>query len=254
MTFEETLAQVVEVLRRERRVSYRALRRRFGLDEEYLEDLKIEIIQAKQLATDEDNTILVWTEATTVGQRAGTPAAGLHPGASREKILTTRTALEGERKQVTVLFADIKGSTELIAGLDPEEARTLLDPALRLMMRRAPLRRHGESSPGRRHYGLFGAPLAHEDHAVRPAMPPWPCRRPCAATRRRCATHGVEVQLRVGLNSGAVVVRAIGDDLHMDYAAVGQTTHLAARMEQLAPPGSIRLTADTLRLAEALSR
>jgi hypothetical protein len=63
-------------------------------------------------------------------------------------------------------------------------------------------------------------------------------------------THGVEVQLRVGLNSGAVVVRAIGDDLHMDYAAVGQTTHLAARMEQLAPPGSIRLTAETLRLAE----
>src|SRR5207247_6214242 len=63
-------------------------------------------------------------------------------------------------------------------------------------------------------------------------------------------THGLEVQLRVGLNSGAVVVRAIGDDLHMDYSAVGQTTHLAARMEQLAPPGSIRLTADTLRLAE----
>ena len=79
----------------------------------------------------------------------------------------------------------------------------------------------------------------------------WPCRRLSAATAQRCAqAHGVEVQIRVGLNSGEVVVRAIGNDLHMDYSAIGQTTHLAARMEQLAPPGSIRLTADTLRLAE----
>jgi hypothetical protein len=135
VTFEETLAQVVEVLRRERRVSYRALRRRFGLDEEYLEDLKVEIIQAKQLATDEDNTILIWTgeappTSTSAPERAPLPYTPAHLS---EKILTTRTALEGERKQVTVLFADIKDSTELIAGRDPEEARTLLDPALRLM-------------------------------------------------------------------------------------------------------------------------
>jgi class 3 adenylate cyclase len=126
----------VEVLRRERRVSYRALRRRFGLDEEYLEDLKIEIIQAKQLATDEDDTILVWTgDATPTSVSAPErPPLAYTPAHLSEKILTTRTALEGERKQVTVLFADIKGSTELIAGLDPEEAHTLLDPALRLMM------------------------------------------------------------------------------------------------------------------------
>jgi len=110
------------------------LRRRFGLDEEYLEDLKIEIIQAKQLATDEDNTILVWTgEATPTSVRAPErPPLAYTPAHLSEKILTARTALEGERKQVTVLFADIKGSTELIAGLDPEEARTLLgnDPGL----------------------------------------------------------------------------------------------------------------------------
>ena len=86
-----------------------------------------------------------------------------------------------------------------------------------------------------------------------PATRPWPCRRRCAATPTRCAgTHGVEVQIRVGLNSGEVVVRAIGNDLHMDYSAVGQTTHLAARMEQLATPGSILLTAATLRLVEGL--
>jgi hypothetical protein len=135
VTFEEILAQVVEVLRHKRRVSYRALRRRFGLDEEYLEDLKVEIIQAKQLATDEDDTILVWAGDATPPSVSTLerPPLAYTPVHLSEKILTTRTALEGERKQVTVLFADIKGSTERIAGLDPEEARALLDPALRLM-------------------------------------------------------------------------------------------------------------------------
>jgi predicted ATPase/class 3 adenylate cyclase len=248
------LAQVVEVLRRERRISYRALRRRFGLDEEYLEDLKVEIIQAKQLAVNEDNTILVWTgEATPPSVSAPQhPPLAYTPAHFSEKILTTRTALEGERKQVTVLFADIKGSTELITGLDPEEARTLLDPALRLMMH-AVHRYEGTVNQvlGDGIMALFGAPLAHEDHAVRACYAALAMQE---AMRRYTEevrhTHGVEVQLRVGLNSGAVVVRAIGDDLHMDYSAVGQTTHLAARMEQLAPPGSVRLTASTLRLAE----
>jgi class 3 adenylate cyclase len=98
---------------------------------------------------------------------------------------------------------------------------------------------------------LFGAPIAHEDHAVRACYAALTMqdaiRRYSEEVRR---VHGLEVQIRVGLNSGEVVVRAIGNDLHMDYTAVGQTTHLAARMEQLAPPGSIRLTAATLRLVE----
>src|SRR5439155_4242066 len=100
---------------------------------------------------------------------------------------------------------------------------------------------------------LFGAPLAHEDHAVRAcyaALAMQEAMRRYSAEVRR--THGVEVQIRVGLNSGEVVVRSIGNDLHMDYSAIGQTTHLAARMEQLATPGSIRLTPETLRLAEGL--
>ena len=100
---------------------------------------------------------------------------------------------------------------------------------------------------------LFGAPVAHEDHAVRAcyaALAMQAAMRHYAEEVRR--SHGLEMQARVGLNSGEVVVRAIGNDLHMDYSAVGQTTHLAARMEQLATPGSIRLTAATLRLAEGL--
>src|SRR5207249_6345493 len=169
-----------------------------------------------------------------------------------QKILTSRHALEGERKQVTVLFADMKGSMELLAARDPEEARKILDPVLERMME-AVHRYEGTVNQvlGDGIMALFGAPLAHEDHAVRACYAALAMQE---AMRRYTGevrhTHGVEVQLRVGLNSGAVVVRAIGDDLHMDYSAVGQTTHLAARMEQLAPPGSIRLTAETLRLAE----
>jgi class 3 adenylate cyclase/predicted ATPase len=169
-----------------------------------------------------------------------------------EKILTSKTALEGERKQVTVLFADLKGSMELLADRDPEEARKLLDPVLERMME-VIHRYEGTVNQvmGDGIMALFGAPLAHEDHAVRACYAAHDMQ---AAMRRYTEqvrhTQGVEVQIRVGLNSGDVVVRAIGSDLRMDYTAVGQTTHLAARMEQLATPGTIRLTAETLRLAE----
>jgi class 3 adenylate cyclase/tetratricopeptide (TPR) repeat protein len=169
-----------------------------------------------------------------------------------ERILTSKAAIEGERKQVTVLFADMKGSMELLADRDPEEARQLLDPILERMME-AVHRYEGTVNQvmGDGIMALFGAPLAHEDHAVRAC---YAALRMQDAIRRYTEemrrAQGIEVQIRVGLNSGDVVVRSIGSDLRMDYTAVGQTTHLAARMEQLAPPGAIRLTADTVRLAE----
>jgi class 3 adenylate cyclase len=169
-----------------------------------------------------------------------------------EKILTSKTALEGERKQVTVLFADLKGSMELLADRDPEETRKLLDPVLERMME-AVHRYEGTVNQvmGDGIMALFGAPLAHEDHAVRAcyaALRMQESVKQYAEAVRR--TEGVLLQIRVGLNSGEVVVRSIGSDLHMDYTAVGQTTHLAGRMEQMAAPGSIVLTADVLRLAE----
>jgi class 3 adenylate cyclase/tetratricopeptide (TPR) repeat protein len=169
-----------------------------------------------------------------------------------EKILTSQAALEGERKQVTVLFADLKGSMELLSDRDPEEARKLLDPVLERMME-AVHRYEGTVNQvmGDGIMALFGAPLAHEDHAVRACY---------AALRMQDAvaryaeelrrSQGVDVQIRVGLNSGDVVVRSIGNDLRMDYTAVGQTTHLAARMEQLARPGSSLMTEATLRCVE----
>ncbi|HEV8675909.1 MAG TPA: AAA family ATPase, partial [Methylomirabilota bacterium] len=170
-----------------------------------------------------------------------------------ERILTSRSALEGERKHVTVLFADLKSSMELLADRDPEEARQLLHPVLGRMMEAV---HHYEGTVnqvmGDGIMALFGAPLAHEDHAVRACYAA--LRMQESVTRygdEVQRSHGVPVQIRVGLNSGEVVVRSIDSGLHLDYIAVGQTTHLAARMEQMAKPGSILITTATLAQAEA---
>src|SRR5262245_21575984 len=169
-----------------------------------------------------------------------------------ERILTSKAALEGERKQVTVLVADLKGSMELLADHDPEEARKLLDPVLEHMME-AVHRYEGTVNQvmGDGIMALFGAPLAHEDHAVRACYAALrmqeSVKRYAEEVRR---VEGVSIQIRVGVNSGEVVVRSIGSDLRMDYTAVGQTTHLAARMEQTAMPGSTVLSPDTVALAE----
>jgi class 3 adenylate cyclase/tetratricopeptide (TPR) repeat protein len=264
MRFFEVLTQVIELLQREGRVSYRALKREFELDDAYLDDLKAEIIQVKKLALDEDGVVLVWTGNPTSGVLP-VPTPALNPNRASlahtpsylsAKILAARDALSGERKQVTVLFADIKDSTELIRDLDPEAAQQLLDPALQRMME-AVHRFEGTVNQvlGDGIMALFGAPIGHEDHALRAcyaALAMQAAMREYTEEVRRA--QGLELRMRVGLNAGEVVVRAIGNDLHMDYSAVGQTTHLAARMEQLATPGSIRLTAATLRLVEGLVR
>ena len=140
-----------------------------------------------------------------------------------DKILTSRSALEGERKQVTILFADLKGSMELLTDRDAEEARKLLDPVLERMME-AVHRYEGtvDQVMGDGIMALFGAPLAHEDHAVRAcyaALRMQESVKKYADEVRR--SHAAVVKIRVGLNSGEVVVRAIGSDLRMDYTAVG---------------------------------
>jgi class 3 adenylate cyclase/tetratricopeptide (TPR) repeat protein len=264
MTFEELLDQAIAMLQRRGRITYRALQRQFALDEDALNDLKDELLYAHREVRDDTGRGLVWTgDASTASSTTSAPVES--PGQAplaytppylAEKILTSRSALEGERKQVTVLFADLKGSMELLADRDPEEARQLLDPVLERMMA-AVHRYEGTVNQvmGDGIMALFGAPIAHEDHAVRAcyaALAMQDAIRAYADQVRQ--THHVEIQIRVGLNSGEVVVRAIGNDLHMDYSAIGQTTHLAARMEQLALPGSILLTADTLRLVEGLAQ
>ena len=192
---------------------------------------------------------------TTPEPRFGPPHS-YTPKHLAERILESKVALEGERKQVTVLFADLQSSMELLADRDPEEGRKILDPVLEQMMA-AVHRYEGTVNQvmGDGIMALFGAPLAHEDHAVRGCY---------AALRmqesiKRYAEEvrhalGVTVRIRVGLNSGEVVVRAVRSDLRMDYTAVGQTTHLAHRMEQLADPGSVFLTGATFELAEGFVR
>jgi predicted ATPase/class 3 adenylate cyclase len=256
MTFEEILDQATALLQRRGRVTYRMLKLQYQLDDEQLEALKEELIEAEQRAVDEGGKVLVWTGGSVSAAeptREPTPAPlSYTPRHLAEKILTSKSTLEGERKQVTVLFADLKGSMELLADRDPEEARQLLDPVLERLMA-AVHRYEGTVNQvmGDGIMALFGAPIAHEDHAMRAcyaALAMQETMRRYSEEMRRA--HGIEVQIRVGLNSGEMVVRSIGSDLSLDYTAVGQTTHLAARMEQLATPGSIRLAAETLRLAE----
>ena len=260
MDFVAVVDQAIALLRQRGRVTYRTLQIQL-LDDAALAALKDELIDAQPQVRDEHGRGLVWTEdagpavGTAAPERSPAPAPLTYtPPYLAEKILTSRSALEGERKQVTVLFADLKGSMELLADRDPEDARQLLDPVLERMMD-AVHRYEGTVNQvmGDGIMALFGAPIAHEDHAVRACY----AALAMQATVKRYAaevqrTKGVPLHMRVGLNSGEVVVRAVGSDLRMDYSAIGQTTHLAARMEQMAMPGSTLLTAETLRLVEGL--
>ncbi len=262
MDFYTVLDQAVDLLRQRGRVTYRALKLQLKLDDDQLEALKDELLYAHPQVVDDAGRGLLWTGTpATVPPPAAAPTPvqdrtplSYTPPHLAEQILTSRAALEGERKQVTVLFADLKGSMELLAERDPEEARQLLDPVLDRMMA-AVHQYEGTVNQvmGDGIMALFGAPLAHEDHAVRAC---YAALRMQEAVQQYAAevqrSHGVPIHMRVGLNAGEVVVRSIGSDLHMDYTAVGQTTHLAARMEQMAMPGSILITPAVLGLVEGL--
>jgi class 3 adenylate cyclase len=162
------------------------------------------------------------------------------------------TTIDGERKTVTALFADIKGSTEMLRDLDPEEARAIIDPVLQLMM--AAVHRYGgyvAQSTGDGIFALFGAPVAHEDHpqrALHAALAMQEDLRRYADRLR--AEDKIPVEARVGLNTGEVVVRTIKTGGHTEYTPVGHVTNLAARMQTAAPAGSIAASEATQRLCE----
>jgi class 3 adenylate cyclase len=255
MTFEELLDQAIALLQRRGRLTYRALKRQFNLDDDYLEDLKAELIQGQRLAVDEDGAVLVWTGDTT---SAAAPPASHTPVQARaplaytpkhlaEKILTSRSALEGERKQVTILFADVAGFTTLAAQLDPEVVHDIINRCFEGITA-AVHRFEGTINQytGDGVMALFGAPLAHEDsprRAVHAALGIQRTIRDVAQALQ--AERGLSLQMRIGINTGLVVVGKIGDDLRMDYTAVGDTTNLAARLQQMAQPGSVVISAAT---------
>jgi class 3 adenylate cyclase len=189
------------------------------------------------------------------GAAARAPAS-YTPRHLAERILKEGRALRGERKEVTVLFVDVQGSTELAAALDPEDFHTVMDGAFQLMLD-AVHRWEGTVNQftGDGIMALFGAPIAHEDHARRALHAALETQRALtdyAVALRR--DKGLALQVRLGLNSGPVVVGAIGDDLRMDYTAQGLTTNLAARMQQAADPGAILVAAPTYRLGEGYFR
>ncbi|MGE4092059.1 MAG: adenylate/guanylate cyclase domain-containing protein, partial [Candidatus Binatia bacterium] len=277
MRFSDIIAQTKALLQREGWLTYRSLKREFDLDDTVLEDLKFEIIEGQELAIDKDGKMLVWVGEGINGEtgKGGNGENSLAPSVqsraseqvqrqeSQPPVAYTPAHLadhiravavtDAERKTITALFADLKGSTALIEGLDPEEAQAVIDPALQLMMD-AVHQYDGfvAQALGDGIFALFGAPIAHEDHpqrAVYAALRMQEAMRRYADTLR---TKGYPpLQMRVGLNTGEVVLRSIRkDDLHADYVPVGHATNLAARMEQLATPGSIVVSPYTHRLTD----
>jgi class 3 adenylate cyclase len=168
-----------------------------------------------------------------------------------EKILTTRRSLEGERKLVTVMFADVAGFTAISEKLDPEDVHRIMDGCCRILVEEI---HRFEGTVGEFRgdgvMALFGAPIAHEDHARRACQAALAIRQALVPYGEQITReYGIDFMMRFGLNSGTVVVGAIGDDLRMDYTAMGDTTNLAARMETAAEPGEALVSASTHRLA-----
>ena len=180
-------------------------------------------------------------------QEVSTPAVGVSASGTAEDVP------EGERKLVTVLFADIKGSTELEENLDPEEARGLVDPALQLMIH-AVQRYDGYvvQSTGDGVFALFGAPVAHEDHPQRALYAALRMQQELRRYSAKLREQGTApLELRIGANTGEVVVRSIRTGgVHTEYTPIGLTTNLSSRMQALAPTGSIAVTEATQRLCE----
>src|SRR5206468_2504281 len=243
------LDQVRELLQTRGRLTYRLLQAQFHLDDEALAALKEELIEGEQVAADENGKVLVWQGDRQASTAPATPPplssapVSYTPKHLAERIRAEQAAMEargvtdGERKTITALFADIKGSMALMEDLDPEEARRIIDPALQLMMD-AVHRYEGyvAQSTGDGIFAFFGAPLAHEDH---------PQRALCAALRMQdeIGTYAdtlrlagrAPVEIRVGVNTGEVVLRSIRkDDLRTEYTPLGHSTGLAQRMESLA--------------------
>ncbi len=167
-----------------------------------------------------------------------------------DKILMNRSTMQGERKSVTVLFADVAGYTAMTDQLDPEQVHQVMDGCFKILMDEI---HHCEGTinqfTGDGVMALFGAPIAHEDHAQRACLAALSIQEALRAYGKELkATLGADFKMRIGLNSGPVVVGSIGDDLRMDYTAIGDTTNLASRMESLARPGNILLSENTYRI------
>lgn len=167
-----------------------------------------------------------------------------------DKILTTRSSIEGERKLVTVLFADVANFTSISEKLDPEEIHRIMDGCFKLLIHEI-YRYEGSVTQftGDGIMALFGAPIAHENHAQRACYAALSIREAMKGYSKIIqSNYGMNFMIRIGINSGEVIVGSVGDDLRMDYTALGDTTNVASRMETMAQPGSILVSGDTYRV------
>jgi TOMM system kinase/cyclase fusion protein len=251
MDFDELLAKILHLLQQEKRLSYRALKRRFALDDEYLEDVKAEIIQAKQLARDEDGAVLVWTGSSD------TPPSPL-PSPAPETAQPARVAPspvvpptpDAERRQLTVLFCDLVDSTALSGQLDPEDLREVVrayqDTCAKVIAR---FDGHIAQYLGDGLLVYFGYPLAHEDDAQRAVRAGVGMIEAVGQlTTRLERERGVRLTVRLGIHTGLVVVGDVGGGTRQEQLALGETPNLAARLQGIAAPNTLVISAATFQL------
>lgn len=239
--FLSMLERVSEALRADQRISYRGLKRRFGLSDSDLDDLRDELVHARRVAADENGTVLVWLDAASSAARAASPRTAA--------AAASRPAIEGEKKQVTILFCDVANSMVLAERLGPEGWHETMN-ALFIALTQAihALKGTVNQFTGDGLLALFGAPVAHEDHALHACMAALRIQKAVGELAEKLqAEHGLALRLRIGLNSGEVVMGTIGDALRTDYTAQGQVVGVAARLENLADPGGVLLSEDCYR-------
>ena len=259
MDFYDVLDRVLERLQQHKRVTYRALQRQFGLDEAYLEDLKAEIIEARQLAVDEGGRVLVWIgaiDATTGTAEPGPPAASPltlpQDCAAAAVPAVPSSPSEAERRQLTVLFCDLADSTSLARQLDPEDYREvvrLYQAACGSVIQRFDGYIAQYLGDGLLVY--FGYPQAHEDdaqRAVRAGLEMLAAMVPLQA--RLAADNDLRLAVRLGIHTGLVVVGAMGTGGRQEQLAVGDTPNIAARLQSLAAPDTVVVSDATWRLVQ----
>ena len=258
MTFDEVLTQVRELLEREGRVSYRALKRRFDLDDNYLEDIKDELIKAKQQARDEDGAVLVWTGAAPVPRPTSHVASPLSsppqiPHSGQRMLDTGRS--DGERRQLTVMFCDLVGSTALSTQLDPEDLRAVIQTYQQTCV--AVISRFEGYVGQYLGDGLlvyFGYPTAHEDDAARAVRAGLGIVTAIEALSLPPHFHLPHpLQVRVGIHTGLVVIGEMGSgEYRAAHSIVGETPNIAARLQDKALPNSVVISPTTARLVSGL--
>jgi class 3 adenylate cyclase/predicted ATPase/ABC-type transport system involved in cytochrome c biogenesis ATPase subunit len=254
MEFADILEQTIALLQHQGRISYGALKRRFGLDDAYLDDLKIELIEAQQLARDENGRILVWSGPSApasppVVEPALSPALAVPQG---EFPRGERRTLEAERRQLTVLFCDLVDSTALAGQLDPEDLREVIrayQTACAAVIE--PLEGHIAQYLGDGLLVYFGYPQAHEDDAQRAGRAGLGMVTAMQALNTHLVQrYGVRVAVRIGIHTGVVVVGEMGGGSRQEQLALGDTPNMAARLQGLAAPDTVVLSAATFRLVQ----